>query len=187
MISVLLGLGSNTNFSGMSSLELLASACKKLSLVFESPAFSCIYESKAMYVENQNNFFNMVVRLKVPDQLSPYALLEEIHKIENEFGRDRSKEIRFGPRPLDIDIEEFGSLVLDDPVLTIPHPRIAERQFVLIPALEILKESADSKLRETLNSYLKSLSPQGVEKCPENTQILFRKLLEGGCYGNKTC
>ena len=40
---------------------------------------------------------------------------------------------------------------------------------------------------ETLNSYLKSLSPQGVEKCPENTQILFRKLLEGGCYGNKTC
>lgn len=180
MISVLLGLGSNTNFSGMSSVELLASACKKLSLVFESPAFSCIYESKAMYVENQDNFFNMVVRLKVPDQLSPYALLEEIHKIENEFGRDRSKEIRFGPRPLDIDIEEFGSLVLDDPVLTIPHPRIAERQFVLIPALEILNDSADEDIKKKFENYLKRLPDQGVKKCPDEIQKKFRSFLDYG-------
>ena len=62
-----------------------------------------------------------------------------------------------------------------------------EREFVLIPVLEILKESADCKLAEKLNFYKKSIEPQGVEKCPENVQVLFKNLYEGGIYGNKNC
>ena len=187
MIPVLLGLGSNTSFSGFSSIELLAKACQKLCGILKNPVMSSVYESKAMYVTDQNNFYNMVFKGFADNSMSPFELLKQINQIEAELGRDRSKEIRFGPRSMDIDIEEFGTELINTPDLEIPHPRMKEREFVLIPALEILKESADSKLRETLNSYLKSLSPQGVEKCPENTQILFRKLLEGGCYGNKTC
>ena len=56
MISVLLGLGSNTSFSGFSSIELLAKACQKLCGILKNPVMSSVYESKAMYVTDQDNF-----------------------------------------------------------------------------------------------------------------------------------
>lgn len=187
MIPVLLGLGSNREYKGFSSIELLASACRELGGIIAEPVISSVYESKAMYVTEQENFYNMAVKGFVEDSMSPFRFLKLINEIEAALGRDRSKETRFGPRPLDIDIEEFGSQTINSAELVIPHPRIKEREFVLIPALEILNESADSKVWETLNFYLKSLSPQGVKKCPDTTQLLFKKLYEGGCYGNKTC
>lgn len=187
MIPVLLGLGSNTSFAGLSSLELLAKACQDLRGLLQNFSFSSVYESKAMYVTNQDNFYNMAVKGFVEDSMDPFELLNKINAIEAKYGRDRTKEIRFGPRSLDIDIEEFGSKRINFPDLILPHPRIQEREFVLLPALEILDKSADCKLWETLNSYLKSLLPQGVTKCPEKTQILFKSIFEGGCYGNKSC
>ena len=164
MISVLLGLGSNTQYEGFSSIELLSNACKKLSSVLESMICSSIYITKAQIVTDQDDFYNMVVKGFVPDSMTPYELLEIIHSIEAEGGRNRSKEIRFGPRSLDIDIEEFGNISISDEKLQIPHPRIQERAFVLIPALEILNESADSLLRKTYENFLNKLPDQGVEK-----------------------
>lgn len=131
-----------------------------------------------MYVENQENFFNMAAKGFVDDSADPFALLEKIHEIEKMFGRDRAKEIRFGPRPLDIDIEEFGGDVVNEPpVLVVPHPRIQERQFVLLPAIEILTTSADEQLRAKLEKFLSALPDQGVEKCPEEIQVQFRQEL----------
>lgn len=170
MISVLLGLGSNTQYEGFSSIELLSNACKKLSSVLESMICSSIYITKAQIVTDQDDFYNMVVKGFVPDSMTPYELLEIIHSIEAEGGRNRSKEIRFGPRSLDIDIEEFGNISISDEKLQIPHPRIQERAFVLIPALEILNESADSLLRKTYENFLNKLPDQGVEK--------YKKLLD---------
>ena len=170
MISVLLGLGSNTQYEGFSSIELLSNACKKLSSVLESMICSSIYITKAQIVTDQDDFYNMVVKGFVPDSMTPYELLEIIHSIEAEGGRNRSKEIRFGPRSLDIDIEEFGDITISDEKLQIPHPRIQERAFVLIPALEILNESADSLLRKTYENFLNKLPDQGVEK--------YKKLLD---------
>ena len=164
MISVLLGLGSNTQYEGFSSIELLSNACKKLSSVLESMVCSSIYITKAQIVTDQDDFYNMVVKGFVPDSMTPYELLEIIHSIEAEGGRNRAKEIRFGPRSLDIDIEEFGNISISDEKLQIPHPRIQERAFVLIPALEILNESADSLLRKTYENFLNKLPDQGVEK-----------------------
>lgn len=179
MISVLLGLGSNRTYKGLKPVELLASACVELKKVLKDLSFSSVYESKAMYVENQENFYNMVVKGFVEDSADPFWLLNEIHKIENSYGRDRTKEIRFGPRPLDIDIEEFGSFVMNvEPDLILPHPRVKERQFVLIPALEILKENADELLRKKFLNYLNALPDQGVRLCSEETQSLFRKCVE---------
>lgn len=170
MISVLLGLGSNTQYEGFSSIELLSNACKKLSSVLESMVCSSIYITKAQIVTDQDDFYNMVVKGFVPDSMTPYELLEIIHSIEAEGGRNRAKEIRFGPRSLDIDIEEFGNISISDEKLQIPHPRIQERAFVLIPALEILNESADSLLRKTYENFLNKLPDQGVEK--------YKKLLD---------
>lgn len=179
MKTVLLGLGSNTKFHGKSSVELLALACRELTRILQSPVFSCVYESRPMYVEKQENFFNMVAKGFIEDSTDPFYFLEEIHKIEKKYGRDRNKEIRFGPRPLDIDIEEFGGLVVNEPpVLLIPHPRIQERQFVLLPAIEILTTSADEQLRAKFKNFLSALPDQGVVKCPEEIQVQFIKELE---------
>ncbi len=179
MKTVLLGLGSNTKFHGKKSVELLAAACKDLSKILLSPVFSCIYESRPMYVEKQENFFNMAAKGFVDDSVNPFAFLEKIHEIEKKYGRNRSKEIRFGPRPLDIDIEEFGGLSINEPpVLIIPHPRIHERQFVLLPTIEILTTSADEQLKAKFKKFLSALPDQGVVKCPEEIQVQFKKELE---------
>jgi 2-amino-4-hydroxy-6-hydroxymethyldihydropteridine diphosphokinase len=69
--------------------------------------------------------------------LSPQSLLAELHRIEQSRGRLRSQSERWGPRTLDIDILTYGDLVLNEPNLTLPHPRLHERLFVLDPLSEI--------------------------------------------------
>ena len=188
---VLLGIGSNCEYKGFKPVELLLQACTLLSATIKNMKFSSIYETKAMYVEDQDNFYNMVVYGEIEDSLSPFALLDEIHRIEALLGRDRSKEIRFGPRSLDIDIEDFfiaengsqKSLCLNTENLILPHPRMKERAFVLIPALEIFSEYADEKIRETFLSYSKNVQDQKIQKCPEYIQKKFKNMLNESLKG----
>jgi len=84
----------------------------------------------------------------------PRELLGLIHDIEGRLGRDREKERRMGPRPIDVDILLFDALVIDSPELTIPHPRLAERSFVLVPLLELCPELRDPR---TGAPYMQSL------------------------------
>ena len=163
MKRVLLGLGSNRNYKEMNSEQLLDAACKELKSVLINPVFSSIYISKAMYVTDQNDFYNMTATGYIEDNKSAYELLEDIHRIEAIYGRDRTKEIRFGPRSLDIDIELFGDEEINTADLQIPHVRLQERAFVLIPALEILNESADVKIREKFDHYLGKLKAQNSD------------------------
>jgi len=166
---VLLGLGSNRSFNNQSPLELLEGGCKELQNILQKVEFSSIYKTKAMYVEDQSDFYNMAAIGYVDDEKSPFDLLDEIHIIEAKFGRDRSKEIRFGPRSLDIDIELFGDEEVNTADLQIPHIRAEERAFVLVPALEILKESADKKIIERYRFCLKQIEERngldGIQKC----------------------
>ena len=157
MRRVLLGLGSNKEFHGKRPLELLQCACRELACLLNSPRFSSVYKTRAMYVEDQDDFYNMAACGFVPDSMTAFELLKKVNDIEARYGRDRSQEIRFGPRPLDIDIELFGDQTINTPELQIPHPRIAERAFVLVPALEILTDSADVTTREKFTAYLKNL------------------------------
>ena len=91
----------------MSPMEILKNACFELNSILANSIFSSVYKTKAMYVENQDDFYNMVAYGFVADDLNAFDLLEKIHTIENKYGRNREKEIRFGPRSLDIDIELF--------------------------------------------------------------------------------
>lgn len=135
---VALGLGSNKKFSGLRPEEILGGAVFELSKILRGVEISSVYRTKAMYVLDQDDFYNMAMAGFLDEGISARDLLEKIHEIEASFGRDREKEIRFGPRPLDIDIEFFGNQKISEPDLQIPHPRLKERAFVLIPLLEVL-------------------------------------------------
>lgn len=165
MNRILLGLGSNKSFDSKSPLELLRGACGALQDVpgLSDVRFSSVYKTRAMYVENQDDFYNMAAVCFADDSITPQELLQKIHAIEAQFGRDRTKEIRFGPRSLDIDIELFGNQKIATPELEIPHVRLKERAFVLVPAIEILDKSADKSIREEFISALNALKNQGKD------------------------
>ena len=93
-------------------------------------AVSPVVQTKAVGgPPNQPDFLNMVITVET--SLSPYELLEHCQAVENKHHRVR--EVRWGPRTLDVDIITYGDLVSDDEKLTLPHPRAAERAFVLQP------------------------------------------------------
>ena len=85
--------------------------------------------------EGQPDFFNQVIGVETT--LDARGLWERCSAVEASLGRSRHHEVRWGPRTIDIDVLTFGDDVLDDPDLQIPHPRLAERAFVLVPLAEI--------------------------------------------------
>ncbi len=96
-------------------------------------AQSRVYETAARELEDQPDFLNQVVCLDTA--LSPHDLLGQGQRIEREHGRVRG--LRFGPRTLDVDILLFQDFESDEPVLTLPHPRMVSRAFVLVPLADI--------------------------------------------------
>ncbi|MGN0728601.1 2-amino-4-hydroxy-6-hydroxymethyldihydropteridine diphosphokinase [Treponema sp.] len=167
MERVVLGLGSNKGFSGMAPDELLKRACARISEFVCKMEFSSIYRTAAMYVLDQDDFYNMVAVGEFSG--TPELLLEKIHSVEQEFGRNRISEIRNGPRSLDIDIELFGHRRINTQSLVVPHERLLERAFVLVPFLEVLEKNADVNKAdiEFYGKKLELLENQRVEKyCP---------------------
>src|SRR5680860_671742 len=135
---VWLGLGANVG----DALETLTAAVYALddidgfavddvSGVYETPPWPPPGDPRSV---TQEPFLNLVVRGLT--NLEPHSLLAETQLIEAAFGRDRTREIRWGPRPLDIDLLLVGDRHVETAELTLPHPRIAERAFVLVPLLE---------------------------------------------------
>ncbi|MBP5587995.1 MAG: 2-amino-4-hydroxy-6-hydroxymethyldihydropteridine diphosphokinase [Treponema sp.] len=153
MCCVVLGLGSNRSYNGIDSISLLRMAVTELQKIMDNLVVSSVYRTKPMYVENQDDFYNMVIAGNIHEGYNPQKLLQYIHEVEGFLGRDRSRELRFGPRAIDIDIEFFGDLEVNLPDLEIPHPRIAERAFVLQPLLEILPKCADVMKGEKLKKF----------------------------------
>ncbi len=127
------------------------------------PIRSSVYETEPVGVENQPWFLNQVVRGVT--RLSPVELLGVCKRIETGFGREPTS-VRFGPRPLDIDILLYGDRVMSDERLTIPHPRMHERRFVLIPLVEIAPEAVDPRNGESYIHILERLD--GGKKVSES-------------------
>ena len=90
--------------------------------------------------------------------LAPLALLDLLQALERAAGRDRSREVRCGPRPLDLDLLVHGTHELDTPALTLPHPRLEERLFVLAPLAEIAPELRLARSGETVAERLRALT-----------------------------
>jgi 2-amino-4-hydroxy-6-hydroxymethyldihydropteridine diphosphokinase len=94
------------------------------------------YKTPPWGVTDQPPFVNAAIA--VATGLEPRALLERAHAVERIFGRNREKEERWGPRTLDIDLIAYDDLIVDEPDLVLPHPRLFERAFVLVPLAEIV-------------------------------------------------
>jgi 2-amino-4-hydroxy-6-hydroxymethyldihydropteridine diphosphokinase len=97
---------------------------------------SSFRETDPVGVTDQPKFVNAVAELST--QLAPRDLLDALLAIERELGRDRSREQRWGPRTLDLDLLLYGGEMIDEPGLTVPHPRLADRRFVLEPLHELV-------------------------------------------------
>ena len=156
MPSVILGLGSNKG----NKKEYLDSACVALGKILKNMRRSSIYQTSPQDYFEQDDFFNMVVEGEYEG--SPFSLLDEIQKIEAINGRNREKEISKGPRTLDIDLLFFDDISLNTPHLTIPHPQLEKRAFVLVPLLELFPDF--TKRNVSYKTFLPALKDQKVNK-----------------------
>lgn len=124
------GLGANLG-DREGSLRRAAELLKELGPV----RVSSIRETDPVGMTNQPKFLNAVA--EVDTELSALDVLERLLAIERQLGRDRSAETRWGPRTIDLDLLLYGSETIDEPGLIVPHPRLAERRFVLEPLHEL--------------------------------------------------
>ena len=96
---------------------------------------SAFRETEPVGVTDQPWFLNAAAELET--DLGPRELLARLLEIERELGRERAAETRWGPRPIDLDLLVYGKETIEEPGLTVPHPRLAERRFALEPLLEL--------------------------------------------------
>jgi 2-amino-4-hydroxy-6-hydroxymethyldihydropteridine diphosphokinase len=126
-------------------------------------ARSSDYRTPPWGEEAQDPFINACI--EVETSLDPHALLFTLHKIEKRFGRDRAKEQRWGPRTLDLDLLAYDDAVINQPDLTLPHPRLFERAFVLVPLAEIAPDRIIAG--QSVAAALAQLSTEGIERLPD--------------------
>jgi 2-amino-4-hydroxy-6-hydroxymethyldihydropteridine diphosphokinase len=159
MNTVMIALGSNIEPRSQylnDAIQLLAEH-ENIKVVNQSS----IYETDPIGYEDQSPFLNMVIQIKT--ELIPMDLLSYCQKVEIALGRER--EIRWGPRTVDLDILVYNQKSVHNEHLTIPHPRMLERAFVLIPLSEIGEDVEINN--HTVQFYIDKLSDKdqkGVKK-----------------------
>ena len=129
---VLLSLGANLG----DPIEQLRATVGRLAGIMSVEAVSAVYRAEPVGAPSQPDYFNLACRGRTT--LAPEPLLDATQAIEAAMGRSRT--FRYAPRPIDIDVIAYGVLVVATPRLTLPHPRAAERRFVLVPLSEVAPE-----------------------------------------------
>jgi len=152
--TVYLALGTNLGDRSANLQAAITSLAPGVGVVQESP----IYETPPWGYEDQPAFLNMVLRAET--ELSPQELLSHLKKLETELGRRQS--FRWGPRLIDLDILFYDDLVLDTPPLVIPHPRLHERAFVLVPLADIAPDFHHPVLHMTIQQLKDKVGDKGM-------------------------
>jgi 2-amino-4-hydroxy-6-hydroxymethyldihydropteridine diphosphokinase len=159
MAEALLALGGNLG-------DVRATLDRAVVMLCEGPvelkARSSDYMTPPWGVEDQPRFVNLCIAIETT--LTPQALLARAQAVEQALGRRRDKERRWGPRPIDIDILAYNDLRIDEPDLTLPHPRLFERAFVLVPLADIAPERMIAGRQ--VRAALAALDTSGIDRLP---------------------
>lgn len=155
----LVAAGSNLGDRAMTLTRALAAlrAAEGILIVEPSP----IYETEPVGMIDQPRFLNLVAGIETT--LTPEDLLETLQRIEQTFGRERI--VRWGPRTLDLDLLAFEGATRDDARLQLPHPRMLERAFVLVPLADVLaRPSFAPRAWDALRAHARATPRVGVSK-----------------------
>ena len=160
MVKAFLSLGSNMG----DRLEYLSKAIDKIAEIQGCNILnkSRVYETEPWGYENQEAFLNLCISIET--SLSPYELLESLQTIELEL--DRVRKIHWGPRTIDIDILLFDDIICEDDKVTMPHPRMSERAFVLIPLYDIEKNLIIDGIK--LEDLINKIDTRGIKEYKKN-------------------
>ncbi len=145
---VFIGIGSNRGSRRKNCLFAMKSLneAPELRLIRTSP----FYETPPWGLPGQRPFINAVIEARTT--LGPYGLLTYLKRLERRLGRERGR--RWGPRVIDLDILFFGRRVIDGPCLTVPHPRLHERAFVMVPMVDIAPDFIHPLFNESIRGLI---------------------------------
>ena len=160
MAEALVALGGNVGDARATLDRAVAMFCDGDAVTLR--ARSSDYRTPPWGVESQPPFINLC--LAVTTALSPRHLLARAQRVEQALGRNRAREQRWGPRPVDIDLLAYDDVAWDDPDLALPHPRLFERAFVLVPLAEIAPDRRIAGIR--VRDALARLDTAGIERLP---------------------
>ena len=155
MHTAYIALGANLPSPAGPPPDTLAAAAHRLASLGSVIQRSSLYWTPPVGFAEQPRFLNAVIAVET--DLAARTLLNELLSIEKEFGRDRSAGIPNGPRTLDLEILLVNGIEIDEPGLELPHPRIAERAFVLVPLAEIAPHLLIPGSRKTASELLQEL------------------------------
>ena len=161
MAEVLIALGGNVGDVRTTFQKAISNICGMTQAALL--ARSSDYTTPPWGDEAQDPFVNACIQIDT--SLDPHALLFTLHKIEKKFGRDRATERHWGPRTLDLDLIAYDEVTIDKPELTLPHPRLFERAFVLVPLAEIVPDRVIAGRR--VAEALAGLSTEGIQRLPD--------------------
>jgi 2-amino-4-hydroxy-6-hydroxymethyldihydropteridine diphosphokinase len=156
METAYIALGANLPSPAGLPQQTLDAAIDRLAELGRLIARSSDYSTDPVGYADQPAFLNAAIALQT--LLDPQTLLDRLLEIERSFGRDRSHGIPNGPRTLDLDILLYGDYVVSTQALQLPHPRMAQRSFVLLPLAEIAPELIHPELHRSVTQLLQDLS-----------------------------
>ena len=160
MAEALIALGGNVGDVRSAFEQAIAMLCDGAAVRLK--ARSSDYRTPPWGVADQPAFVNAVIA--VATSLPPHDLLARLQACERALGRERVSERRWGPRAIDLDLLAYDDLVLRDPDLTLPHPRLFERAFVLVPLAEIAADRLIAGI--SVRQALTRVDTAGIEKLP---------------------
>jgi 2-amino-4-hydroxy-6-hydroxymethyldihydropteridine diphosphokinase len=151
-LNAYIGLGSNL---GDRAGNLLLGIRGMLAAGLEMSRLSQIYETEPVETFTQPNYLNMVAELRGENRVRPEEVMERLLRVEQALGRTR--DMAKGPRIIDLDLLLYGNETRNTRLLTLPHPRLHHRRFVLVPLAELAPQLVHPRLNKTMSELLAAL------------------------------